>query len=193
MTVPDQCTAIRSDVCSTPPIDFLASAVSTEKSAIKHDAVIATPWFGISLGMRFSGARLVELDFLAGASDLYPPGQQEQLKTANQLEQYFSAPEIDFDMELELHGTPYQQRVWQALREIPAGQTLDYTELAQRLNSSARAVGNACRANPLPIVVPCHRVVAKSGLGGYMGQREGEAVDIKRWLLQHEHSRNGKV
>lgn len=83
-------------------------------------------------------------------------------------------------------GTAFQQRVWQALQQIPAGETRRYGELASALNSSARAVANACRANPLPILIPCHRVVASNGLGGYMGHRDGEMVAIKQWLLHHE-------
>lgn len=83
-------------------------------------------------------------------------------------------------------GTRFQQRVWQALQQIPAGETRRYGELAESLNSSARAVANACRANPLPILVPCHRVVAADELGGYMGHTDGEVVAIKRWLLHHE-------
>ena len=78
------------------------------------------------------------------------------------------------------------QRVWQALKQIPAGESICYGELAKQLGTSARAVGNACRANPLPIVVPCHRVVSASGLGGFMGQTQGAELTVKQWLLKHE-------
>jgi methylated-DNA-[protein]-cysteine S-methyltransferase len=84
------------------------------------------------------------------------------------------------------HGTPFQHRVWQALQRIPPGETRRYGELARELGSSARAVANACRANPLPILIPCHRAVAASGPGGYMGEVDGPALEIKRWLLHHE-------
>jgi methylated-DNA-[protein]-cysteine S-methyltransferase len=84
------------------------------------------------------------------------------------------------------HGTPFQRRVWQALQQIPPGETRRYGELAEQLGSSARAVANACRANPLPILIPCHRVVSAAGLGGYMGEVDGPALEIKRWLLHHE-------
>ena len=76
--------------------------------------------------------------------------------------------------------------MWQALSNIPSGQTRYYSELAAQLQSSPRAVGGACGANPIALVVPCHRVLAKSGLGGFMHQRSGQALDIKRWLLTHE-------
>lgn len=99
---------------------------------------------------------------------------------------YFTKKQFCFSVPFELHGTAFQKRVWQALNKIPAGKTLTYGQLAEQLNSSPRAIGNACRANPLPIIIPCHRVIAKQGLGGYDGQTDGERLDIKRWLLRHE-------
>ncbi|HEX9181099.1 MAG TPA: methylated-DNA--[protein]-cysteine S-methyltransferase, partial [Burkholderiales bacterium] len=88
---------------------------------------------------------------------------------------------------LRAAGTDHQRRVWSALAAIPVGQTLSYGELAGTIGSSARAVGQACGANPLPLLVPCHRVVARDGgLGGFMGRRDGFALSVKRWLLEHE-------
>jgi methylated-DNA-[protein]-cysteine S-methyltransferase len=78
--------------------------------------------------------------------------------------------------------------VWQRLREIPAGRTLSYGVLARELGTSARAVGGACRANPVPLAIPCHRVVAATGLGGYSGARGGDWLEKKRWLLRHEEA-----
>jgi methylated-DNA-[protein]-cysteine S-methyltransferase len=69
---------------------------------------------------------------------------------------------------------------------IPPGEVRTYGALARKLRSSARAVGNACRANPVPMVVPCHRVVGATGLGGYMGAFTGDPLAIKEWLLRHE-------
>ena len=77
-------------------------------------------------------------------------------------------------------------RVWQALQKIPYGEVKTYGQLAKELKSSARAVGNACRANPIPIVIPCHRIVAVSGIGGYAGKTDGPVLERKRWLLAHE-------
>ncbi|MGM0593267.1 MAG: methylated-DNA--[protein]-cysteine S-methyltransferase, partial [Pseudomonadota bacterium] len=71
-------------------------------------------------------------------------------------------------------------------RAIPAGEALTYAELASRVGSSARAVAGACRANPMPLLIPCHRVVAVDGPGGYLGSTAGQALAIKRWLLRHE-------
>jgi len=83
-------------------------------------------------------------------------------------------------------GTAFQQKVWGALLDIPSGTTMTYGELAKELQSSARAVGQACKNNPTPIIIPCHRVVSKQGKGGYLGQTEGKLAYIKTWLLQHE-------
>ena len=98
-----------------------------------------------------------------------------------------------FDLPLKLSGTHHQIAVWEAMMAIPAGETRTYGELAQAIGSSARAVGGACGANPIPIVVPCHRVVGAGGaLGGFMGAREeGFELSIKRWLLAHEGARRG--
>jgi methylated-DNA-[protein]-cysteine S-methyltransferase len=101
-----------------------------------------------------------------------------------QLDAYFDDPAAPFDLPLAPAGTPFRRRVWQAMREIPAGQVLSYGAIAERLGSSARAVGGACGANPIPIIIPCHRVVgAARALGGYSG---GEGPDTKRYLLAHE-------
>jgi methylated-DNA-[protein]-cysteine S-methyltransferase len=87
-------------------------------------------------------------------------------------------------------GTAFQQRVWGRLLHIPAGTTVSYGDLARELGTAARAVGGACRANPVPLVVPCHRVVAAHGLGGYSGERAGDWLEKKRWLLAHEAIRS---
>lgn len=110
-----------------------------------------------------------------------------------QLQAYLDDPGYAFELPLRLSGTRHQVVVWEAMREIPAGETRTYGELARAIGSSARAVGGACGANPLPIVVPCHRVVGAGGdLGGFMGSREeGFELGIKRWLLAHEGARRG--
>lgn len=102
------------------------------------------------------------------------------------LQRYFRNAQTDFDIALNLQGTPFQQRVWRALRQIPAGEVRTYGEVARQLKSSARAVGNACRANPVPIIIPCHRVVAAAGIGGYAGKTSGQELVTKTFLLHHE-------
>ncbi len=110
-----------------------------------------------------------------------------------QLQAYLEDPSFAFDLPLRLSGTHHQLAVWEAMQAIPAGETRTYGELAARIGSSARAVGGACGANPLPIVVPCHRVVGAGGaIGGFMGAREeGFELSVKRWLLAHEGARVG--
>ncbi len=102
------------------------------------------------------------------------------------LQAYLADPHTPVPLLTPADGTPFQQRVWQALQRIPVGEVRSYGELATELDSCARAVAQACRANPLPILIPCHRVVAANGPGGYMGKTAGEAMAIKQWLLRHE-------
>ncbi len=91
-----------------------------------------------------------------------------------------------------LSGTAFRQRVWQALAQIPIGESRTYGELARELRSAPRAIGGACGANPIALVIPCHRVVGTRGsLGGFMGVTEGGPIAIKRWLLTHEGYRFG--
>lgn len=99
---------------------------------------------------------------------------------------YFADGTWPADLPIRLGGTPFQQKVWRCLRAIPPGETRSYGEVARQLGSGARAVGNACRANPLLLLVPCHRVVAAHGQGGFAGHTQGQWPAIKHWLLQHE-------
>ena len=92
-------------------------------------------------------------------------------------------------------GSPHSRKVWQALCRIPVGETRSYGDIAREIGSSPRAVGQACRANPWPLFIPCHRAVPASGprggTGGYAGQRQGPLADIKGWLLDHERTGPG--
>lgn len=101
---------------------------------------------------------------------------------------YLENPKTSFRWDSLPSGTPFQERVWRQLRMIPPGEVRTYGELAALLGSGSRAVAGACRANRFPLLVPCHRVVSKSGLGGFFGHVEGSYLDIKRWLLKHEAS-----
>ena len=102
-------------------------------------------------------------------------------RVRDRLDAYFDAAEVTFDdLSLAPAGTPYRQRVWAALRAIPPGQTRTYAAIAAAAGGSARSVGMANAANPIPILIPCHRVVAATGLGGYSG---GEGPATKRLLL----------
>lgn len=148
------------------------------------DAVIAAP-FG-RVGFMLDGDAIVDISFLDNNTPLSPPRSAQARKVTRVLRSYFSNPDVSFRVPLKLLGTTFQQRVWRALQRIPAGRTLSYGVLARKLDTSARAVGNACRANPVPIIVPCHRVVASNGMGGFMGKRSGSPLSLKHWLLAHE-------
>ena len=111
-------------------------------------------------------------------------------EAVRQLRAYLKDPRFQFSLPLQPQGTHFQRRVWAGIAAIPAGATRTYGEVAAAIGSGPRAVGNACGANPYPLVVPCHRVVAAhQGLGGFARQRGGFLLDVKRWLLAHEGSR----
>ena len=112
------------------------------------------------------------------------PGSAVLARTRRQLDEYFAGKRTTFDIPLAALGTGFERRVWGALQAIPYGTTLSYGELARRLGDprATRAVGAANGKNPIPIIVPCHRVVGSRGeLTGF-----GGGTDRKRWLLEHE-------
>ena len=150
----------------------------------RYVAVITTP-FG-RLGIAADENAICAIDFLNAKSQLRAPVGPLARETVAQLKAYLRDPRFRFELPLTPGDTPYQTRVRRALQSIPPGRVLRYGQLAERLRSSARAVGQACRTNPLPIVVPCQRIVARNGIGGFMGQTSTDALHIKHWLLQHE-------
>lgn len=139
------------------------------------------------LGFKIAASKLVNVEFLPPTTPLIKPIDAEALRVADELQQYLRNPKHRFSLSFILHGTPFQCKVWQAMREIPVGTAVSYGDLAKQLKTSARAVGNACRRNPLPLIVPCHRIVGKSTLGGFNGARKGAPLVVKSWLLQHEN------
>ncbi len=152
-----------------------------------HDAVIAAP-FG-RLGITLRNGRLADVAFLDSKASLRAPKDAAARRVCRELKAYLRNPKHRFRLALVQAGTDFQKKVWRALQRIPAGKALSYGELARKLDTGPRAVGNACRANPIPIVVPCHRVVASNGKGGFMGKTGGRALVIKDWLLAHERGR----
>ncbi|MBI2235877.1 MAG: methylated-DNA--[protein]-cysteine S-methyltransferase [Magnetospirillum sp.] len=117
----------------------------------------------------------------------WPPDSEETsllLRARDQLEEYFDGRRRVFDLPLAPFGTVFQKRVWQALAAIPFGTTRTYGDVAAELGTAARALGSACGRNPIPIIIPCHRVLGGNGcLGGYSGM---DGVDTKRFLLRLE-------
>lgn len=117
----------------------------------------------------------------------WPPETDETpllLRARDQLEEYFDGKRTSFDLPLAPHGSPFQRRVWAALAAIPFGATRTYAALAIELGTAPRALGGACGRNPIPIIVPCHRVLASDGrLGGYSGM---DGIETKEFLLRLE-------
>jgi methylated-DNA-[protein]-cysteine S-methyltransferase len=148
-----------------------------------YDAVLPAP-FG-AVGIR------AQDDFLVGI-DLVPEDLPEKQSShpfvqdiARQIRAYLSNPSAGLDIPYAVKGTRFQKRVWQAISQIPSGKTLSYSELAEKVGSGPRAVANVCGANQVPLFIPCHRVVSKCGIGGFMKGNE-KGLMVKRWLLEHE-------
>ena len=138
------------------------------------------------LGIRCDESALLGIDWLPGTAKPQRATSTFAETVCEQLLHYFENPGMTFSVPLKAAGTPHQQKVWQAMLAIPSGATRTYGDIASELKSAAQAVGQACGANPIPIVIPCHRVVGKSGLGGFMHHASGDPLDIKCWLLAHE-------
>lgn len=158
--------------------------ISAMSTAQIFQAKIHAP-FGV-LGICCNENALIHIEFLSPKTELQSPVSKFAQETSRQLAEYFSNPDYIFTLPLAFKGTAHQNKVWQAMCAIPRGHTRQYGELARELSSSARAVGQACGANPLPIVIPCHRIVSKVGMGGFAHHSAGYEIDIKRWLLAHE-------
>jgi len=156
--------------------------------ATSYQLIVPAPFPGVSclLGARLEDERLVGLDYLFSGIEPLDARTPLAREVAHQLKAYFRNPAYRFELPMAVRGTPFQRRVWSALKAIPAGERRTYGALARKLGSSPRAVGGACRTNPIPIIIPCHRVVSATGPGGYAGHTGGRNLEIKQWLLSHE-------
>jgi methylated-DNA-[protein]-cysteine S-methyltransferase len=149
-----------------------------------YDALINAPFGAVAISVHGNQLAINLLSESLSAENK-PSTQPVVKRVYEQILQYLWQPTAKFDLPINVHGTAFQQRVWQAIVAIPAGQTYTYGQLAKEVGSGPRAVANACGANNIPIVIPCHRVVAQHGIGGFM-QGKQNAVLIKQWLLAHE-------
>ncbi|MBK1681310.1 methylated-DNA--[protein]-cysteine S-methyltransferase [Rhodocyclus tenuis] len=152
------------------------------------NALVAAP--GFWLGVDCSADAVTGVRFLAApAPTRAASGAVAALaaEATRQLAAWLADPAVRFDLPLAAGGTDFQRRVWAAIAAIPSGETQSYGAVAAALGSAPRAVGGACGANPLPLIVPCHRVIATSGaLGGFARSGGDFLLGVKRWLLQHE-------
>ena len=148
-------------------------------------AVIAAP-FG-ALGLREADGTVTEIVFLPPGTAPVAPSTPASQAAAEWIAAYLADPDTPPPSLPPFPcGTPFQRRVWAAIARIPRGEVRRYADLARELGSVPRAVGQACGANPLPLLIPCHRVVSAQGLGGFANARDGYLLDTKRWLLAHE-------
>jgi methylated-DNA-[protein]-cysteine S-methyltransferase len=149
-----------------------------------YQAKLATP-FAV-LGIRTVGELLTDIEYLPrGVATLAPLNKLAE-QVCRQLEHYIDDPHYHFSVPFDYRGTEFQCRVWREIAKISVGKTNTYKELAQRLKSAPRPVGGACGKNRLPLLIPCHRVLASNGIGGFMHARAGDPITIKKWLLAHE-------
>ena len=144
----------------------------------------ATP-FAV-LGITTDGRVVTGVRYLPRSTQQVVPHDRVAERACREIERYLADPGYRFALPYRLEGTSFQQRVWREIEKLFPLKTITYGNIAQRLGSAARAVGSACGANPVPLIVPCHRVLAAGGLGGFMGGREDFPLRIKRWLLRHE-------
>jgi len=139
------------------------------------------------LGLRTNASALTSLHYLPRTERAAAPVDRVAERAARELERWLDDPGFRFTVALSPEGTPFRQRVWAALTAIPRGQSRTYGDVARVVQSAPRAVGQACGDNPIPLIIPCHRVVAADGsLGGFMHATDGDSLAIKRWLLAHE-------
>lgn len=159
-------------------------------SARIFSAKLRTP-FAV-LGIRTDGHAITGIEYLPMTERASASADPVARLAVRELERYLADPHHRFTLPLAPRGTAFQRRVWEAITAIPIGESRTYGEIARAVRSAPRAVGQACGANPIALVVPCHRVVGSQGaLGGFMNAADGDPLAIKRWLLRHEGYRFG--
>jgi methylated-DNA-[protein]-cysteine S-methyltransferase len=160
--------------------------MKTPPNSSLFSAIVAAP-FG-AIGVRTDAGIVRELVYLPPSFEEKAPQDAVAERAARQVEHYFSDPDFRFELPLAEAGTVFQRAVWSAISAIPRGDVLTYGQVAKLIRSAPRAVGQACGANWFPLVIPCHRVTASGGLGGFSHHDDetGFHLGVKRWLLAHE-------
>lgn len=128
-------------------------------------ASVKTPFAHLALVLDHN--ELVAIDFISTSAREISPETAQAKKIVSQIKKYCQHATHSFDVKLRLQGTAFQKSVWREMQKISSGKVKTYGEVAKILKTSPRAVGNACRQNPVPLIVPCHRIVAAGGIGGY--------------------------
>ncbi len=145
----------------------------------------ATP-FAV-LAIVTDGAVVTGVRYLPRQTAAKVPHDRAAERACREIERYLDDPEHVFQLPYRLEGAAFQRRVWREIEKLFPIKTITYGDLARRIGSAARAVGGACGTNPVPLFVPCHRVLAAGGLlGGFMGGKDDFPLSVKRWLLRHE-------
>jgi len=163
----------------------LDTSVSPRLHGLDYTARLRTP-FAV-LGIRERGGRLTALVYVPLGAGALALGRALAGERVCMLLAAVDDPHARFDLPVATQGTAFEDRVWTAIGDIPVGQVRTYGAIARAIRSMPRAVGGACGRNPLPLLIPCHRVVAAGGrLGGFMGGKEHDPLAVKRWLLRHE-------
>ena len=147
-------------------------------------AIVPAP-FG-AMGIRTEAGVLLELTYLPPQFEAKAPADAINKEVVRQVNAYLADPDFQFELPLSATGTVHQRKVWDVINAIPRGEVLTYAQVARRIGSAPRAVGQACGANWVPLVIPCHRVTATGGIGGFAHHDGGFHQNVKRWLLQHE-------
>jgi methylated-DNA-[protein]-cysteine S-methyltransferase len=149
-------------------------------------AIVSVP-FGF-IGVRTEHGMISELVYLPERFREKAPVDQIAEQAVSQIESYIAQPDFCFQLPLKPAGTAFQHKVWTAISSIPRGEVRTYGQIAKHIQSAPRAVGQACGANWYPLVIPCHRVTAAGGLGGFAHHDDetGFHLGVKRWLLAHE-------
>jgi methylated-DNA-[protein]-cysteine S-methyltransferase len=152
-----------------------------------NNCVIASP-IG-KLGLTIVNNKLTKIVFLPSKVSLFCTKSSATKQFIAEIKKYFRNPRLGFKLSTQTKGTPLQQKIWRTIKKIPCSKTVTYGELAQKIGTNPRVIGNACRRNPIPIIIPCHRVVATTGYGGYCGSSHKDFLKIKKWLLNHEYKK----
>jgi methylated-DNA-[protein]-cysteine S-methyltransferase len=149
-----------------------------------YDVTVEFPKFKVGVATR--DGVVTELKYLPLSAVSVSPKIELATRAERQLQSYRSDPNAVFDLPVAIEGFELQKAVWKAMCAIPRGKTRTYGELARELGTDPREIGQACGDNRLPLVIPCHRIVAANGIGGFAHATSGYLVEAKRWLLMHE-------